>query len=322
VVAGLAAAGILSTAGRWRLLLPLYLAGGSYMASVILFFNFGRFRLPFLPILFVFAGAGAVALWHGLRALRRPAGAAPPAARRAGIVLPLLAGAVWAGTLVDLHSSAEEPFQDRLHLGAAYRQAGRLDEAEAILRRTIRDAEEVLARRGWKRGDPAVPGGISFAFSLHAAHRDLAGILLDQGRTAEGIEELQSAIPLVPNDADLFQILGGALLTQGEAAAAVRAHRRAVRLQPDAFTKRFDLATALYESGDPASALVELERARERDPSLGGLDLADWHIGMGTVLLALPGREEEAMGHLKEGLELNPSHPQAGEVRPLLSGRR
>ena len=70
IAAALAAAGVVATAGRWKELLPLYLAGGSYMVSVLLFYNFGRFRLPFLPILFVFAGAGVEALARAFVDLR------------------------------------------------------------------------------------------------------------------------------------------------------------------------------------------------------------------------------------------------------------
>lgn len=320
VVAALAAAGIAATASRWRQLLPLYLAAGSYMFSVMLFYNFGRFRLPFLPILLVFAGAGLPALWRAAAALRRR-GAAPaagPGSTRRAAALAATAAVAWLITLPDLHSSAEEPFQDRLHLGAAFQQAGRLDEAEEILRETIADAEKVLSSRGWRPGNPVVPGGLSFAWSLHAAHRDLARILLETGRTEEAIQEMRRAIPLDPNDGHLFQMLGGALLQRGDPAAAETALRQAVRLDPESFTARFDLATSLYDQGEAAAALAVLEEAHRAVPGLEGLDLADWHVGMGTVLLALPGRGDEALEHLRRGLELNPSHPQAGQIRRVL----
>jgi tetratricopeptide (TPR) repeat protein len=322
LMAGLAAAGAVASAGLWRRLLPLYLAGGSYMISVMLFFNFGRFRLPFLPIVFVFAGGGLVALG---RAALRAAHPAPGARRAIGgrAVAALAAGAlVYLAALPDLHSSAEEPFQDRLHLGAAYRRAGMLDEAEEILRATIEDARGVLADRGWQPGSTLFPVGLSFAWSLHAAHRDLAGVLLDRGRSTEAIEEMRAAIPLDPNDAGLYQMLGGALLGEGESAAAERALRSAVRLRPDSFTARFDLATAIFEQGRAGEALAGLEEARRRSPGLEGLDLADWHYGMGTILFSIPGREGEAVAHFREALDLNPSHHQAGEARAIVSGER
>ena len=164
-----------------------------------------------------------------------------------------------------------------------------------------------------------MPGGISFALSLHAAHRDLARVLLNEHREADAIAEMRAAIPFDPSDADLFQMLGGALTDTGDLHGAVTALRRAVELKPDLFTARFDLATALYEEGDAAAALEELQEAKKRNPDLGKLDLADWHYGMGAVLLALPGRESEGLDHLREGLALNPSHPHAGEARAALA---
>jgi tetratricopeptide (TPR) repeat protein len=284
------------------------------MASVLLFFNFARFRLPFVPVVLVLAGAGAVAILDALAGARR-------AARRAAL-LSGIAIAVFAAAHVDLSSNAEEPFQDRLHLGAAYMQAGKNAEAEAVLRETIHDAEAVLARHGWRPGGGAVPGGLTFALSLHAAHRDLGGVLLAEHRTDDAIAQLEEAIPLDPNDAELFQALGGALRTKGDRGAARRAYERGLAIKPESFTIRFDLATALYESGDPAAAIRELAEARARNPGLADLDLADWHYGMGTALAAIPGKEGEAREHFREGLRLNPAHPQAAEVRELLSSSR
>ena len=321
-VAAFAAPGLIASAPRWRELALLYLAGAGYMASVMIFFNFARFRLPFVPILLVFAGHGAVVLWRSAaailprRAKKRAAGSFRPLALYASATL-----IVAALVRVDLHSGAEEPFQDRLHLGAAYHQAGRTAEAETILRETIRDAEAILAKRGWRPGSPAVPGGISFAMSLHAAHRDLARVLLDQKRAAEAIAEMNAAIPLDPNDAELFQMLGGAYRSQGDLSAAAAAYRRGLAAKPASFTIRFDLATVLHESGDSRAALAELLRAKEAVPGIDGLDLADWHYGMGAVLLDIPGREEEGIGHLREGLRMNPDHPQAADVRAFLSSR-
>lgn len=318
-VLALAVPGLLATAGRWRELLPLYLAGGGYMISVMLFFNFARFRLPFMPVLFLFAGAGAVALnraGHDLLA-SGGRGRGSPLRRAALLAGAGLAAAVLSG--LDLHSSAEEPFQDRLHLSAAYAQAGEHGQAESILRETIRDAEDLLRARGWSPGAGPVPGGVAFSLALHAAWRDLAGVLMAQGREEEGIRAFRSAIPFDPTDADLLQRLGGALGRRGDHEAAAAAYRQGLALRPGSFTIRFDLATALYESGDPPGALRELARARELNPSLDPLDLADWHVGIGTVLLAWPERLEEAREHLAEGLRLNPSHPQAGAVRDALS---
>jgi tetratricopeptide (TPR) repeat protein len=164
-----------------------------------------------------------------------------------------------------------------------------------------------------------VPGGISFALALHSAHRDLAGILMDQNRTPEAIEEMIASIPFDPNDSRLFQMLGGAYSSMGRHDRAIQSFRTGLGIAPDSFTMRFDLATAMHESGDDASALRELLEAGKRTPDLDSLDLADWHFGMGTVLIGMPEKEQEAFVHLREGLSLNPDHPNALEVRRVLS---
>ena len=316
-VFSLAVPGAIVSSKRWRELLPLILAGAGYMGSVMLFFNFARFRLPFIPILLVFAGAGAVEIARALSVLRSRILRPDRAAGRA-IGLVAVAVALFISVHVDLSSNAEEPFQDRLHLGAAYKIAGKYPEAEEVLRATVRDAEALLVKHGWSPGAGPVPGGITFQLALHAAHRDLAGVLLAEKHPEQAIAELQAAIPLDPNDAELFQTLGGAYRETGDTKAARQAYERGLAIRPDSFTIRFDLATAIYESGDAEGSLRELVIARERNPGLADLDLADWHYGMGTTLNAIPGRAREAREHLKEGLRLNPDHPQAAEVRSIL----
>jgi len=69
-IAAAAVVGLIASAGRWRELMPLYLVGAGYMASVLLFFNFARFRLPFIPVLLLFAGHGVMVLYRSAAALR------------------------------------------------------------------------------------------------------------------------------------------------------------------------------------------------------------------------------------------------------------
>jgi tetratricopeptide (TPR) repeat protein len=311
-VAALAWCGLVLTWDRRRRLLPLYVAGCAYMLSVLIFFNFARFRLPIVPVLLAFAGAGAVGLAQAARArMGRTAGRRSALAAAVGVV-------VFAVSWVDWSSAHEEPFQDRLHLGAAYRQAGRLDEAEATFRRVITDAEAVVRRHG---GDPSraatTPGGITFTLALSSAHRDLAGVLLDQGRAAEAVQSLETAVALSPRDAGAWMALGGARRRTGDLEGAEQAYRRATEINPRRFDAWFDLATAQHDRGRPVEALASLGRARRGDP-LTPLETADWHYGMGTVLYGMGGRDAEAASHFREALALNPEARQAAEVREAL----
>ena len=68
-LAPLGIAGIALSWRRWRTLLPLYVLLFGYMATVMLFFNFSRFRVPVVPILALFAAEGLLGDWHALRRL-------------------------------------------------------------------------------------------------------------------------------------------------------------------------------------------------------------------------------------------------------------
>jgi len=290
-------------------LLPLYLAAIGYMVSVILMFNFGRFRLAIVPLLLVMAAKGLTCLWD-LATARRLAALAGTAAMLA-VILPFV--------YIDWSSAAEEPFQDRLHLGAAYRQAKRFPEAEATLRQVVQDAESVVRRHG---GDPTradrTPGGVTFVLALSSAHRDLAGALADQKRYAEAVDEYRRAAALAPTDATIHLNMAAALKSAGDLPAAALAYEKAAALDPASFVARFDLAKVYYDLGRLPEALARLEEARRANPKLGTLDLADYHYGMGAVLYAMPGREQEAAGHFVEALALNPAAEQAAEVREAL----
>ncbi len=77
---------------RWRELLPLYALAVGYPLAISLFFVVGRFRLPAIPALILFAALAAEDLRGAARAVRRGARRwAPVAAALAGLVLAALA---------------------------------------------------------------------------------------------------------------------------------------------------------------------------------------------------------------------------------------
>ena len=67
VVAPLGILGVILTRRRFRDLLPLHVLLFGYAASVLLFFNFSRFRVPVVPILALFAAEGMLAIGRFLR---------------------------------------------------------------------------------------------------------------------------------------------------------------------------------------------------------------------------------------------------------------
>jgi len=313
-IAALAWAGALLSAADWRRLLPVYIAGAGYMGSVLIFFNFARFRLPIVPILLVLAARGATGLWDaavGLRAGKRPGRVALSAAAVLLVALPFV--------YVDWSTASDEPFQDRLHLGAAWRQAGQPARAEAVYREVIADADAMVRRHGGDPEDPAsLPGGVTFALALASAHKDLGDVLMELERPAEAADAYRAAARLSPRDAPVRAALAAALMAEGDVAGAEAAWRAALGIDPSSFTARFDLATLYYESGRFEEALAELAKARAAGKDLPPLDLADYHYGMGTVLFAMPGRRAEAAAHFTEALRLNPDGPHADDAREAL----
>jgi tetratricopeptide (TPR) repeat protein len=80
-VAPLGLLGIVLTRRSWRRLVPAYVLLFGYMATVLLFFNFARFRVPVVPILALFAAESLCAIG---RVLRRAWGLAVAFAARSG----------------------------------------------------------------------------------------------------------------------------------------------------------------------------------------------------------------------------------------------
>jgi len=314
IVASFAWAGFALTFPFWRRLLPLHLCIAAYMLSVMIVFNFARFRLPVVPLLLVLGAAFARGLATTLAGL---ATGRLPGRRILASVVVLLAG--YGFMSIDWSSASEEPFQDRLHLAAAWREAGHPERAVTVLEEVIRDAERVIRNHG---GDPSraqtIPGGITFKLALSAAHRDLAGILQEQGRAPEAAVAYGRASALAPEDSLLSVRRAAALMKAGDPVAAEAVLREAVARDPGSFAAGFDLATLLHASGRSEEALTALQRARDAAVNLAPLDLADFHYGMATILMALPGRDAEVAQHLREALKLNPDADQAESAREIL----
>ena len=125
VVAPFGLLGLGLAARRWRELLPLYAMLAAYLAAALIFFVLARYRMPSVPLLFVFAAFTAVWLFDAARARawRRLAGSLAALIVLAGVVhLPLGEGS--------LHMA-------HFNLGNKYMALSRWDEAIASFGRAI-----------------------------------------------------------------------------------------------------------------------------------------------------------------------------------------
>ncbi len=202
---------------------------------------------------------------------------------------------------------------DALHLlGALAVQAGRSDEAIALVLRAIARDGEVgayhntlgLARRA--QGDLA-GAAAAFARTLalqprnSEAHLNLGNLAQDRGDLAGAAEHYRRAIALAPDSAAANSNLGNLLRRQGEADEALRLLERAHQLAPRDPDIANGLALALQAAGR-AEAAIERYRA--------ALALAPDHAGalanLGS-LLAERDEPEEAVRRLERALALDPS---------------
>jgi tetratricopeptide (TPR) repeat protein len=297
LVAPLALAGMAITRRRFRELLPLHLVLVTYLASVLLFFNFSRFRLPAVPVLLAFAGAALAGAIDAVRA-RAWRRAAAIAAAAGLLAIPLHA---------DLTSVADAPGQEDLLIGYAWLDAGRPERAaEAFAAARLR-IEAFARERG---GAPPLELG-SACFGQGSA-------LLALGRAADALEPLRRAAALAPADPAPLRKLAEALRAAGPPDEARDALLRLVDLEPARFAAYFDLGSLAFDRRDAGDALAWFERGRERCPDMTDADRADYHLGVALVHLHLRGDRESALPHLREVLRLRPDHEQAASIRAAL----
>lgn len=166
VLAPLAALGLALTWHRRRDLWILYLLIIVYAASVALFFVFGRYRLPLVPLLILFAAAGVTEVFALFRA---------PAKWKlaASTVVTLCAVLVCNLNLVSAEKMQAVSFSN---IGNALAKQGKFDEAIQFYERSLRiNPENALA------------------------HNNLGVALERQGRFQLAAKSFKSALEIEPN---------------------------------------------------------------------------------------------------------------------------
>lgn len=243
IVGCLALAGLALLVRDWRAWsLPIF-CGALYMATVVLFFCPGRYRLPAVPMLILLA-AGGLARLPGLCQKRR---------------LTSLAGYGLVGGLAALFLATNPPDRVTARQGAEglahhnlamyYAQVGRQQPAE--LAKVIPHLEEAARFRPY---DPQI-------------QRELGQWLAWAQRPEEAAERFTRALALAPNDVDTCLALGDWLASTGQASEAIRHYENALRAGPQRVEPRVRLGIALAKIGRAAAAEEYLRAALEQDPT-------------------------------------------------------
>jgi len=297
ILAPLAAMGIWISRQRWRHLWLLYAMTLSLASSVAVFYIFGRYRFPLVPLLNLFAAA---AIMESLPVFRRrrvqPLFLSIAVLLTAALVVnwPMygihgpgsigynnLSNAYYKqGKVAEAIKTAHEALQVEPDLGVAnynlgnlYAGQGEFDLAQRYFERAMvlypnyADVRSNYGQLIAERGD--VEAGIRYFRqaialnpSISRAHLNLGVALAKQGRLDEAIEPLQRAVDLTPDVPEPSYYLGSVYAAQNRYADAAAAFERALQIRPEFIPAHQSLAQLLLLQGNKEKALEHYQEAR------------------------------------------------------------
>lgn len=196
-------------------------------------------------------------------------------------------------------------------LAERHKSAGRLAEAEAILRQILAAVPDhhaawhllgLIAHEVGKLPLAAelVARAVSFGPDVAIYHRNLGEMCRRLGRLDEAVAAGRRAVALNPADVDAHYNLGLALADQGAWEEAIRAYRRALELNPEHGLSWNNLGAALEKQGDLPEAEAAYARAVALDPSHHE---AQNNLG---AIYSEQGRLEDACRHFEEAISASP----------------
>ncbi len=180
-------------------------------------------------------------------------------------MLAMLGAATWQRGCV--YASEEALWQDTvsknpqawracINLGAALKQAGKLEAAVGYFEQALRlqpdsaEAHNDLGDALWQQGK--MPEAIRhFEQALRIkpqyaeAHGNLGNALAQLGRDQEAIRHFEQALQINPDFAEVHNNLGNALLRQGKIPEAIEHYQQALRIYPEFAEAHLNLAIAL-----------------------------------------------------------------------------
>lgn len=262
VLAPLALLGVWISWPERRRLLPLGLLFVAYTASLLAFYVVGRYRVPLLPFLVLFAAAAIVHLPGFLRTRRQPQLVACAIAFAAALLF-----CNWP--IVDedrMRSVTHYNLGNELHAAGRpdaaidqYREAIRLDEDNAFANHNLGAAlagrgDLAGARRHYERALQIAPSHLETRFNL-------ARTLWETGDLPGAIENYARGLRIDPKRPDAYEELGILYTELGELELAIECFDRALALDPDRSESQRGRQRARDARAERGGAAVPSERA-------------------------------------------------------------
>jgi tetratricopeptide (TPR) repeat protein len=274
VIAPLAAVGCLVTWRQWRRLWLLYAMLAAFAGSVALFYIFGRYRFPLVPLLTLFAGAGVV---HGYDLFKEKRSRELV---ECAVALLVVGSVVWWPVVGKPGPSAP----GYTYLANGYAKEGLTVEA-------IRSAQEAL------KIDP----------TYGVAHYNLANLYAESGRLDDAVQHYREAIRVYPRFVEARGNLANALAMRGNLPEAIAQYSEALKLSPVQSRIHYGLGNVLALERRLDEAIEHFNQALKIDPNF-----AQAHNDLGRVLAAR-GDLEGAIQHFREAVHLDPNFAKARE---------
>jgi len=194
--------------------------------------------------------------------------------------------------LAEYQSDHNERLQKTINALEAMGNAGRLAEAEPLAR------------------------SMTMRFPTHGFGWKALGIsLLEQGRSAEGLDALQRAAVLWPHDSAAHNSLGVALTMEGRLTEAEACCRLALQLDPAMADGYNNLGCTLQRQGRLAESEASFRWALEIDSHC-----VEAYFNLGTTLAEL-GRSIEAEACYAQALKIKPDYAKAFVARGIAHSR-
>ncbi len=300
---------------NWRrhLLFLLFLA--SYSAGIVLFFVNARYRVPLLPLIFIYT---VLAVGELVRRWRE----GPANGRMKRLALPLTA-LLLLGLLcnANLFQVRDPMLLGTLHFNLGNHHLNKKDfdlaeisYAEALkLNPGMVDAHNnlgniCLQRQAFEEAAVHFRKARELSPDNPAVHYQLGETLSRLGRLPEAVVSLRQALKLDPEMWQAAYQWGNVEARRKNWKDAVAAYSWSIGYNPRHLPSHFNLAAVYLEMEDLVGASRELAITLDLDPNL-----ADAHFRMAEVHYRR-GETAAMAAELREVLRLEPNHPQARKM--------